>query len=181
MAFAVDGSGDGYGLETDFFLGQEDWARLWEKPNFRLNLPLTEDTLVHVEDVLPALHGLHPASEAHQSTLALAAQLARGECDVHAGHPLLDAHFSVQLSQPWDRYFVIFELFVEVELPLDQALGAPGEQIFPVCEIGHLLIGPGEASGVERCGLKPWEALQQSLFILLQFENCDSRYLMDFN
>ena len=131
--------------------------------------------------MLPALVGLHQASEAHQSTLTLAAQLARGERDVHAGHPLLDAHFSVQLSEAVDRNWVIFELFVEVRLPLDQALGSPGEQIFSIGEVGHLLLGPGKPSGLERCGLKPWEALQQSFFILLQFENSDSRYLRDFN
>ena len=119
MAVAVDGCGDGYGLEADLFLGQEDGSRLRKKPNLRFNLPNSENTLVHVEDVLPALDGLQEASEAHQSTLALAAQLARGERDVHAGHPLLDAHFSVQLSQSWDRYLLIFELFLEVGLPLN--------------------------------------------------------------
>ena len=72
-------------------------------PNFWFNLPLTENTLVHVEDVLPALDGLQEPSEAHHSTLVLAAQLARGQADVHAGHPLLDAHFSVQLSQSVNR------------------------------------------------------------------------------
>ena len=140
-----------------------------------------ENPLVHVEDVLPALNGLHEPSEAHQPTLVLAAKLARGERDVHAGDPLLDAHFSVQLSEAVDRNRVIFELFVEVGLPLDQALGAPFEQIFPVRQVGHLLLGPGEASGAERVGCKPWQALQQSFFILLQFENCDSRYLRYFN
>ena len=69
------------------------------KPNFWFDLANCEDTLVHVEDVLPALNGLHQPSEAHQSTLVLAAQLARGQRDVHAGRPLLDAHFSVQLAQ----------------------------------------------------------------------------------
>ena len=75
--------------------------------------------------MLPALNGLHEASEAHQSTLTLAAQLARGERDVHSGHPLLDAHFSVQLSEPADGNLVIFELLIEINLPLDQTLGAP--------------------------------------------------------
>ena len=125
MAFAIDGSGDGYGLEAYLFLGQEDWARLWDEPNFWLNLPLSENTLIHVEDVLPPLDGLQEASKAHQSTLTLAAQLARGERDVHSGHPLLDTHFSVQLSEPADGNLVIFELLIEVGLPLDQTLGAP--------------------------------------------------------
>ena len=110
VAVAVDGSGDGYRSETDLFLGQEDGSRLWKKPNFWLDLANCENALVHVEDVLPALNGLHQPSEAHQPTLVLAAQLARGKRDVHAGHSLLDAHFSVQLSKAVDRYLVVLEL-----------------------------------------------------------------------
>ena len=124
-AVAVDGSGDRNRLEAHLFLGQKDGSRLWEEPNFWFDLANCEDALVHVEDVLPALDGLHQPSEAHQSTLVLAAQLARGERDVHAGHPLLDAHFSVQLSEPADGNLVIFELLIEINLPLDQTLGAP--------------------------------------------------------
>ena len=110
VALAVDGGGYGDGLETDLLFRQEDWPRLRKKPNFWFNLANSENTLVHVEDVLPALNSLQEASEAHHSTLVLAAQLARGERDVHAGHPLLDAHFSVQLSKAADRYWVVFEL-----------------------------------------------------------------------
>ena len=54
---------------------------------------------IHVEDVLPLLIGLHQPSEARHSTLVLAAQLARGQADVYEGHPLLDAHFSMQLAK----------------------------------------------------------------------------------
>ena len=118
-AGAVDGSGDRDGLEADLLFGQENGSRLSVKPNFWFDLTTSEDALVHVEDVLPALDGLQEPSEAHQSTLVLPAQLARGQADVHAGHPLLDAHFSVQLSQSWDRYLLIFELFLEVRLPLN--------------------------------------------------------------
>ena len=168
VAVAVDGSGDRNRLEAHLFLGQKDGSRLWEEPNFWFDLANCEDALVHVEDVLPALNGLHEPSEAHQPTLVLAAKLARGERDVHAGDPLLDAHFSVQLSKAADRYRVIFELFIEVGASLDQALGAPFQKIFAVGEVGHLLLGPGEASGVERRRVRPWEALLQSLLILFQ-------------
>ena len=125
VALAVDGSGYCYGLETDLLFREEDGPRLRKKPNFWFNLANGENTLIHVEDVLPALDGLQEASKAHQSTLTLAAQLARGQADVHAGHPLLDTHFSVQLSEPADGNLVIFELLIEVGLPLDQTLGAP--------------------------------------------------------
>ena len=104
----------------------------------------------------------------------LAAQLARGQGDVHSGHPLLDAHFSVQLSQSVNRNRVIFELNIEVGTPLDQALRAPGDEIFAVSQVGHLLLGPGRASWVERSRVRPWKALQQSLFILFQLSLRDS-------
>ena len=76
---------------------------------------------------------------------------------------------------------LIFEPFLEVFPPLDQALGAPFDQIFAVGQVGHLLLGPAEVPGAERCGRKPWKALQQSLFILFQFMNRDARYLIQFN
>ena len=147
------------------------------EPNLGLDLTTAEDALVHVEDVLPALVGLQEASEAYHTTLLLPAELARGQAHVYADDPLLDAHFSVQISQSTDRQFLVFEFSIEVLLPLDQAVGAPGDQVFAVGQVGHLLRGPGKPPGLERLQAGHGQARQQSLFTLFQSVNSNSCYV----
>ena len=105
LALLVDCCSHGYGAKANFLLWQENWSRLWSVPDFRRNLTTSENSFVHVEDVLPPVPGLHKALEAYHSTLPLPALLARGQRYLSSQYPLLDTHFSVQLSKAIDRYF----------------------------------------------------------------------------
>ena len=106
------------------------------KPNFWFNLPATEHTFIHVEDVLPPLVGLHETFEARHPTLPLVALLARGQADVNSHYTLLDASFFVQLSKSFQRNLIIFELFVEIFPPFNQAVSAPLEQVRGIQQVG---------------------------------------------
>ena len=99
LPLAVCGCSDRYSTEADLLFWEENGSGLRSIPYFWRNLPASENSFVHVEDVLPPLIGLHEASEARHSTLPLGALLARGQADVNSHYTLLDASFFVQLSQ----------------------------------------------------------------------------------
>ena len=119
LSLLVDRSSDRYGAKADLLLWQENWPRLRSVPDFRRNLTTSENSFVHVEDVLPPVPGLHKALEAYHSTLPLPALLARGQVYLNSQDPLLYTHFFVELAEAINRDFGIFELFLEIDLPLN--------------------------------------------------------------
>ena len=119
LTLPVDRCSDRYGAKADLLLWQENWPRLRSVPDFRRNLTTSENSLVHVEDVLPPVPGLHKPLETHHSTLPLSALLARGQVYLNSQDPLLYTHFFVELAEAINRDFGIFELFLEIDLPLN--------------------------------------------------------------
>ena len=119
LPLAVCGCSDRYSTEADLLFWEENGSGLRSIPYFWRNLPASEYSFVHVEDVLPPVPGLHKTFEARHSTLPLPALLARGQRYLNSQYPLLDTHFSVQLSKAINRYFRIIELFSEIVLPLN--------------------------------------------------------------
>ena len=105
LTLPVDRCSDRYGAKTNLLLWKENWPGLRSIPNLWRNLTTSENSLVHVEDVLPPVPGLHKPFKAHHSTLPLSALLARGQVHLNSQDTLLDTHFFVELAEAINRDF----------------------------------------------------------------------------
>ena len=95
LPLAVCSCSDRYSTEADLLFWEENGSGLRSIPYFWRNLPASEYSFVHVEDVLPPVPGLHKTFEARHSTLPLPALLARGQVYLNSQYPLLYTHFFV--------------------------------------------------------------------------------------